>query len=283
VRAVLPAARPGGWAGGSRSPGRARPGPDPMPRAPFPGPRLPARYHRLPRAGAHAPTEPAGAARPRTGPPRGERAGRDRNRVNGGAARGVVPAPDRPARTPRHGAGAGALSGDPDQGALALACRPPGPVARPGPDCPPGGKTPRKAGQGTRNHHRQGPGLDALSTCHPGPCENRFQRSMSQTPSTLPDFSRPPFAGAPEARVEPLPADGVLPEGFFSTSNLPTYVHVGGQWLAPIRPRMDCVIVRRNGMLEAIEPRRLGRGEEIAMGEAEDGTDGIVVHGAGFL
>ncbi|HLS48158.1 MAG TPA: hypothetical protein VK012_06535 [Gemmatimonadales bacterium] len=106
---------------------------------------------------------------------------------------------------------------------------------------------------------------------------------MSQTPSTLPDFSRPPFAGAPEARFEPLPADGVLPEGFFSTSNLPTYVHVGGQWLAPIRPRMDCVIVRRNGMLEAIEPRRLGRGEEIAMGEAEDGTDGIVVHGAGFL
>ena len=100
---------------------------------------------------------------------------------------------------------------------------------------------------------------------------------------TLPDFSRPPFAGAPEARFAPLPADGVLPEGFFSTSNLPTYFKVGGQWLAPIRPRMDCVVVKRPGFLETIEPRRLKRGDMIAMGEAEDGTEGIVVHTQGFL
>ena len=100
---------------------------------------------------------------------------------------------------------------------------------------------------------------------------------------TLPDFSRPPFAGAPEARFAPLPADGVLPEGFFSTSNLPTYIKVDGQWLAPIRPRMDCVVVKRSGLLETIEPRRLKRGDMIAMGEAEDGTEGIVVHSQGFL
>jgi lysine-ketoglutarate reductase/saccharopine dehydrogenase-like protein (TIGR00300 family) len=106
---------------------------------------------------------------------------------------------------------------------------------------------------------------------------------MSTSSSTLPDFSKPPFAGAPEARFEPLPADGVLPEGFFSTSNLPTYVNVAGHWLAPTRPRMDCVIVKRGDELETIEPRRLGRGELIAMGEAEDGSEGIVVHSAGFL
>ena len=68
-------------------------------------------------------------------------------------------------------------------------------------------------------------------------------------PPTLPDFTRPPFAGAPEARFEPLPADGVLPDGFFSTSNLPTYVNLGGQWVAPTRPRMDCVIRRRGDAL----------------------------------
>ncbi|MGE5926594.1 MAG: hypothetical protein ACM357_04520, partial [Gemmatimonadota bacterium] len=102
-------------------------------------------------------------------------------------------------------------------------------------------------------------------------------------PNTLPDFSRAPFADAPEARFEPLPADGVLPEGFFSTSNLPTYVRLGGRWIAPTRPRMDCVIVRRGDALETIEPRRLRAGELIAMGEAEDGTEGIVVHSAGFL
>jgi lysine-ketoglutarate reductase/saccharopine dehydrogenase-like protein (TIGR00300 family) len=106
---------------------------------------------------------------------------------------------------------------------------------------------------------------------------------MPKTPSTLPDFSAPPFAGAPDAAFAPLPADGVLPEGFFSTSNLPTYIKVGGRWLAPTRPRMDCVVVNREGELETIEPRRLKRGELVAMGEAEDGTEGIVVHAQGFL
>ena len=99
----------------------------------------------------------------------------------------------------------------------------------------------------------------------------------------MPDFSQPPFAGAPPARFEPLPADGVLPEGFFSTSNLPTYVQVDGRWIAPGRPRMDCVVVKRGPGLETIEPRRLKRGDLVAMGEAEDGSDGIVVHAQGFL
>jgi lysine-ketoglutarate reductase/saccharopine dehydrogenase-like protein (TIGR00300 family) len=106
---------------------------------------------------------------------------------------------------------------------------------------------------------------------------------MPATTSTLPDFSRPPFASAPDARFAPLPADGVLPEGFFSTSNLPTYIKVDGRWLAPSRPRMDCVIVKRGGAVEAIEPRRLRQGELVAMGEAEDGTGGIVVYAPGFL
>jgi lysine-ketoglutarate reductase/saccharopine dehydrogenase-like protein (TIGR00300 family) len=106
---------------------------------------------------------------------------------------------------------------------------------------------------------------------------------MPDFPSTIPDFSRPPFKGAPAARFAALPADGVLPEGFFSTSNLPTYVHVDGRWVAPTRPRMDCVVVRRGAALETIEPRRLKQGDLVAMGEAEDGSEGIVVHSAGFL
>ena len=106
---------------------------------------------------------------------------------------------------------------------------------------------------------------------------------MPDLPTTLPDFSQPPFAGAPDARWEPLPADGVLPEGFFSTSNLPTYIRVEGRWIAPVRPRMDCVVVKRGAGLETVEPRRLRAGDLVAMGEAEDGTDGIVVHSQGFL
>jgi lysine-ketoglutarate reductase/saccharopine dehydrogenase-like protein (TIGR00300 family) len=105
----------------------------------------------------------------------------------------------------------------------------------------------------------------------------------AHTAYQFPDFSKPPFAGAPEARFEPLPGDGVLPEGFFSTSNLPTYINLNGRWVMPARPRMDCVVVRRGAELETIEPRRLERGELVAMGEAEDGSQGIVVYAEGFL
>ncbi|HXU31689.1 MAG TPA: hypothetical protein VN851_14035 [Thermoanaerobaculia bacterium] len=99
----------------------------------------------------------------------------------------------------------------------------------------------------------------------------------------FPDFSPPPFSTAPDAQFAPIPADGILPDGFFSTSNLPTYVKVGGAWKLPNRPRMDCVIVRRGEEIEVIEPRRLKQGEQIAMGLAEDGSAGIFVHTEGFL
>ena len=95
--------------------------------------------------------------------------------------------------------------------------------------------------------------------------------------SLTPDFSRPPFATAPDARFEAAPADGVLPEGFFSTSNLPTYVRVRGGWRMPTRPRMDGVIVARADNIEVVEPRLVRGGEPIAMGLAEDGSEGIVV------
>ena len=98
-----------------------------------------------------------------------------------------------------------------------------------------------------------------------------------------PDFTQPALAAAPEARFEPVPADGVLPEGFFSTSNLPTYLRVGGRWEMPRRPRMDGAVRRGASGLEVIEPRLARRGELVAMGLAEDGSEGIYVHAAGFL
>ncbi len=116
-----------------------------------------------------------------------------------------------------------------------------------------------------------------------GPTRYPSFRATMAPQYSEPDFTKAPFRDAPEARFEPMPADGVLPEGFFSTSNLPTYVRVGGRWITPSRPRMDCVIVRRPDGLEAIEPRRLRKGDAIVMGEAEDGTEGVVVYTEGFL
>jgi lysine-ketoglutarate reductase/saccharopine dehydrogenase-like protein (TIGR00300 family) len=95
-----------------------------------------------------------------------------------------------------------------------------------------------------------------------------------------PDFE--PLRAVPEARFDRAPAEGVAPEGFFPSSNLPTYVKVAGRWVMPERPRMDCVLVRRGERLLALGARHLRAGELVALGEHEDGREGILVHAAGF-
>jgi lysine-ketoglutarate reductase/saccharopine dehydrogenase-like protein (TIGR00300 family) len=99
-----------------------------------------------------------------------------------------------------------------------------------------------------------------------------------------PDFTRPQLAAAPDARFVPAPADGVLPEGFFSSTNLPTYVRIGGEWRMPREPRMDSVLVLgADGVLWTREGRRVKRGDRVAVGAAEDGREGIYVHAAAFM
>jgi lysine-ketoglutarate reductase/saccharopine dehydrogenase-like protein (TIGR00300 family) len=99
----------------------------------------------------------------------------------------------------------------------------------------------------------------------------------------LPDTTQPPFAGAPVATFVAAPADGVLPDGFFSTSNLPTYVRLESGWLPPERPRMDCAIVRRGERLIALEPRLVRQGDLVLTALDEHGTQGVVVYAEGFL
>jgi lysine-ketoglutarate reductase/saccharopine dehydrogenase-like protein (TIGR00300 family) len=94
-----------------------------------------------------------------------------------------------------------------------------------------------------------------------------------------PDFSAPRFATAPDARFVPAPADGVLPEDFFSTTNLPTYVRVDGEWRLPREPRMDsALVIDGNGVLWVREMRRVRAGDLVAVGKKEDGTEGIFVN-----
>ena len=95
----------------------------------------------------------------------------------------------------------------------------------------------------------------------------------------VPDFAAPALADAPDATFVAAPADGVLPEGFFSTTNLPTWAKVKGAWTMPREPRMDAaLLLDRDGVLWIREGRRIRRGEMIAVGKAEDGTEGIYVH-----
>jgi len=93
-----------------------------------------------------------------------------------------------------------------------------------------------------------------------------------------PDFSDPRFAAFPDARFVPAPAEGVLPDGFFSTTNLPTFVRVNGEWLAPREPRMDSgIVLRPDGSLVVREGRALAPGDMVAVGDREDGSQGIYV------
>jgi hypothetical protein len=99
-----------------------------------------------------------------------------------------------------------------------------------------------------------------------------------------PDFRIAPFSTAPDARFVAAPADGVLPEGFFSTTNLPTYVKVDGRWRMPREPRMDAALVLTgDGELWVREMRRVKRGERVAVGFKEDGSEGIFVDAEAFL
>lgn len=95
---------------------------------------------------------------------------------------------------------------------------------------------------------------------------------------TPPDFSEARFEHAPDARFVPAPADGVLPDDFFATSNLPIYVKLDGAWRLPRVPRMDGVIVQESDGLRVVEGRYVRRGQPVAVGYAEDGSEGIFVN-----
>ena len=93
-----------------------------------------------------------------------------------------------------------------------------------------------------------------------------------------PDFTQSTFAAFPDASFAPAPADGVLPDGFFSTTNLPTFVRMKGAWVAPREPRMDSgLVLDRAGVLWVREGRRIKKGDLVAVGDKEDGSQGIYV------
>jgi lysine-ketoglutarate reductase/saccharopine dehydrogenase-like protein (TIGR00300 family) len=101
---------------------------------------------------------------------------------------------------------------------------------------------------------------------------------------THPDFSAPPFATFPDAQFAPAPATGVLPPHFFSTTNLPTFVRIKGEWRLPNEPRMDAALVLdTEGLLWVREGRRVRQGDLVAVGEKEDGSEGIYVWAEAFL
>src|SRR5262245_11215564 len=113
------------------------------------------------------------------------------------------------------------------------------PLVVPPPPGPEGAHSTKRAADGAV--------IGPLRSCHPERSEGsggrrptsppprsfaalRMTRRGASAPSVVslpmyrpPDFTDPRLAAAPECRFEPAPADTVLPDGFLSTTNYPTY------------------------------------------------------------
>ncbi|GAC1659762.1 MAG: TIGR00300 family protein [Candidatus Elarobacter sp.] len=68
--------------------------------------------------------------------------------------------------------------------------------------------------------------------------------------------------------TEPAPADGVLPDSFFATTNFPTEVRLLGTWAAVANPEMDCAIVIDDGGALTVAPSDVKKGDAVVVGHA---------------
>ncbi|WP_435194997.1 TIGR00300 family protein [Natronomonas sp. EA1] len=74
-----------------------------------------------------------------------------------------------------------------------------------------------------------------------------------------------------DARLEPAPADQVVPDGFYSTTNHPTQIRYDDEWIPVEEIEMDCAVIVEDGddpraytkVLNAIEA-----GDQVVVGEA---------------
>jgi lysine-ketoglutarate reductase/saccharopine dehydrogenase-like protein (TIGR00300 family) len=62
------------------------------------------------------------------------------------------------------------------------------------------------------------------------------------------------------------PADGVFPDGFYSTTNLETVVRLDGQWVPVEQPEMDCGLLVHGGRVRTIPVSDVQEGAEIVVG-----------------
>ena len=73
-----------------------------------------------------------------------------------------------------------------------------------------------------------------------------------------------------DAELVEADRDGVLPPGFYSTTNLPTAVRVDGRWLEVENPEMDCglVVVAGGTSVRTVPMHRVRVGDRVVVGLA---------------
>lgn len=92
-----------------------------------------------------------------------------------------------------------------------------------------------------------------------------------------PDFNQERFGSFPDAVLIAAEKDGVVPDEYHATTIYPTFVKLNRGWKLVKRSRMDCVIAVRDGEPCAVEFRNVKKGDLIAVGRREDGSDGVYV------
>lgn len=68
-----------------------------------------------------------------------------------------------------------------------------------------------------------------------------------------------------DAQLVAADQDGVLPDGFYASTNLPTQVQVHGRWLTVENPEMDCAIVVRGQQARTVPMADVQRGELVVV------------------
>jgi lysine-ketoglutarate reductase/saccharopine dehydrogenase-like protein (TIGR00300 family) len=69
-----------------------------------------------------------------------------------------------------------------------------------------------------------------------------------------------------DVATELAPADGVLPDDFYATTNYETEVRLEGMWIPVDHPEMDCAIVIDDGGAVTVAPSDVMKGDEIVVG-----------------
>jgi lysine-ketoglutarate reductase/saccharopine dehydrogenase-like protein (TIGR00300 family) len=110
-----------------------------------------------------------------------------------------------------------------------------------------------------------------LGRTHTDPSRARIEvttdgdESLSQLLSELHPHGAHPV-DEPNVQLEAAPADGVLPRGFYSTTNLPTSVKIDGHFVDVDRDEMDCALVVRDGAVINTPMSMVRRGENVVIG-----------------
>ena len=98
-----------------------------------------------------------------------------------------------------------------------------------------------------------------------------------------PDFTKPMFTEAPDVAFMVADMDGVVPDGYHSTSMYPEYFKINGTWVLAEDSRMDsCVVLRDDGHLDVVEARNIKKGDLVALGRTDHCEEGIYLHVNGF-